>query len=89
MENLVVVGDSRDMREVADSSVQLIVTSPPYFNVKDYGKTRMRRVRVIDCVPDLKVWLNNHPRGKDPNAPLFLELRSKFNHLANHFGIRV
>lgn len=48
------------------------------------GKTGMRRVRVIDCVPDLKNWLNNHPRGRDPNAPLFLELRGKFNHLGNH-----
>ncbi|VVC03597.1 Modification methylase MjaI [Candidatus Burarchaeum australiense] len=35
---LVVIGDSRDMREVASDSVQLVVTSPPYFNVKDYGR---------------------------------------------------
>ncbi len=35
--HLVVVGDSRKMKEVKDESVQLIVTSPPYFNVKDYG----------------------------------------------------
>ncbi len=48
------------------------------------GKTGMRRVRVIDCVPDIKTWLNNHPRAKDPNSPLFLELRGKFNHLGNH-----
>ncbi len=48
------------------------------------GKTGMRRVRVIDCVPDLKTWLNNHPRAKDPNAPLFLELRAKYKHLGNH-----
>jgi len=48
------------------------------------GKTGMRRVRVIDCVPDIKVWLNNHPRAQDPSAPLFLELRGKFNHLGNH-----
>lgn len=48
------------------------------------GKTGMRRVRVIDCVPDVKTWLNNHPRAKDPTAPLFLELRGKFNHLGNH-----
>ena len=33
----VVIGDSRHMTEVPDSSVQLIVTSPPYFDVKDYG----------------------------------------------------
>jgi integrase/ribosomal protein L40E len=48
------------------------------------GKTGMRRVRVIDCVPDIKVWLNNHPRAKDQKAPLFIELRGKFNNLGNH-----
>lgn len=26
------------MREVPDNSIDLIVTSPPYFNVKDYAK---------------------------------------------------
>lgn len=36
--HLVVVGDSRHMKEVPDGSVQLIVTSPPYFDVKDYGE---------------------------------------------------
>jgi len=36
--HLVVIGDSRNMGEVASNSVQLIVTSPPYFNVKDYGQ---------------------------------------------------
>jgi len=48
------------------------------------GKTGMRRVRVIDCVPDIKVWLNNHPRAKDQDAPLFIELRGKFDNLGNH-----
>ena len=35
--HLVVVGDSRNMAEVASDSLQLVVTSPPYFNVRDYG----------------------------------------------------
>ena len=35
--HLVVIGDARDMRELSDESVQLVVTSPPYYNVKDYG----------------------------------------------------
>lgn len=48
------------------------------------GKTGMRRVRVIDCVPDLKTWLNNHPHGKNPNSPLFPELRGRLNRLGNH-----
>lgn len=30
--------DSRDMQEVANDSVHLIITSPPYFNIKDYSK---------------------------------------------------
>ena len=33
----VIIGDSRRMRAVADSSVQLVVTSPPYWQLKDYG----------------------------------------------------
>lgn len=28
---------STDMSEVADNSVDLIITSPPYYNVKDYS----------------------------------------------------
>jgi DNA modification methylase len=31
-----VVGDGRSMAQVADESVHLIVTSPPYFDLKKY-----------------------------------------------------
>ena len=33
-------GDARDMRAVADESVALIVTSPPYWDIKNYRTTR-------------------------------------------------
>jgi site-specific DNA-methyltransferase (adenine-specific) len=33
----IIIGDSRDMKELADESVHLIVTSPPYWQLKDYG----------------------------------------------------
>ncbi len=33
----VVFGDSRKMAELADESVHLVVTSPPYWQLKDYG----------------------------------------------------
>lgn len=36
--NKVFLTDARDMRELPDESVGLIVTSPPYFNIKDYAK---------------------------------------------------
>jgi DNA modification methylase len=33
----VIIGDARAMREIDDSSVHLVVTSPPYWQLKDYG----------------------------------------------------
>ena len=32
----IVLGDSRDMSLIKDESVHLVVTSPPYWNLKDY-----------------------------------------------------
>ncbi len=33
----IITGDSRVMKEISDKSVQLIITSPPYWQLKDYG----------------------------------------------------
>ena len=33
----IIIGDSRRMKEVKDESVHLIITSPPYWQLKDYG----------------------------------------------------
>ncbi len=33
----IIIGDSRRMPEVADGAVDLVVTSPPYWQIKDYG----------------------------------------------------
>ena len=33
----ITIGDSRDMSKVADESVHLVITSPPYWQLKDYG----------------------------------------------------
>ena len=33
----IIIGDSRMMKEVDDESVHLIITSPPYWQLKDYG----------------------------------------------------
>jgi site-specific DNA-methyltransferase (adenine-specific) len=34
----IIIGDSRRMTEVEDESVHLIITSPPYWQLKDYGE---------------------------------------------------
>lgn len=36
----IIIGDSRHMKEVSDESVHLIITSPPYWQLKDYGDER-------------------------------------------------
>lgn len=38
------------------------------------GKTGERKVRLLGSVPDLKDWLNHHPKREDPSAPLFVSL---------------
>ncbi|TRZ79865.1 site-specific DNA-methyltransferase, partial [bacterium] len=35
----IIIGDSRDMTELQDKSVHLVITSPPYWQLKDYGNT--------------------------------------------------
>lgn len=34
----IIIGDSRKMKEIEDKSVHLVITSPPYWQLKDYGK---------------------------------------------------
>lgn len=41
------------------------------------GKTGDRRVRIIASAPKLSSWLENHPLGKDPNAPLWVNLSTR------------
>jgi len=33
----IIIGDSRNMQELSTGSIQLVVTSPPYWQLKDYG----------------------------------------------------
>ncbi|MCW3135529.1 MAG: DNA methyltransferase [Canidatus Methanoxibalbensis ujae] len=33
----IIIGDSRKMTEVKNNSIDLVVTSPPYWHIKDYG----------------------------------------------------
>jgi len=33
----IIIGDSQKMKEINDESIHLIITSPPYWQIKDYG----------------------------------------------------
>ena len=55
----IIVGDARAMREVADNSVALVVTSPPYFAGKAYeealgeGHIPANYVEYLQMLPDV------------------------------------
>jgi integrase len=51
------------------------------------GKTGRRRLRLIDSVPDLQLWLNIHSFRKDPSAPLFLT-RTRYGVGRNRLNLR-
>ena len=40
------------------------------------SKTYTRKIRLINSVPDLKLWLDNHPLADNPNSPLWISLGS-------------
>jgi site-specific recombinase XerD len=44
------------------------------------GKTGMRKVRLIDSLPDVRLWLNQHPMKNLQDAPLFITER-RYNHI--------
>lgn len=63
--NKVFFSDSRNMKEVPDNSISLVVTSPPYFNIKDYAKDGYQSKVIgkkiegqIGDISDYKTYLN-------------------------------
>lgn len=63
--NKIFFKDSRKITELPDNSVQLVVTSPPYFNIKDYSldgyqkNKRSEKVRgQIGDIADYKKYIN-------------------------------
>ena len=50
----IIAADSRDLRAVADDSVHLALTSPPYFNAKMYSDARPGD---LGNIHDLDEWL--------------------------------
>ena len=50
----IILGDARAMSEVADQSVHLVVTSPPYWQIKDYGAKNQ-----IGFHDDYREYINN------------------------------
>lgn len=50
----IIIGDSRQMDQLKNDSVQLVVTSPPYWQLKDYGTENQ-----IGYHEDYESYINN------------------------------
>ena len=62
--------------EVLSVRLSDVVATDYGFRVTVKGKTGVRHIPLIDSAKYLAEWLNVHPRGDDPNAPLFVPLQS-------------
>src|SRR5438132_1938344 len=57
-----ILGDARDLSFIADEAIHLVVTSPPYFNLKPYasdaGGRQLGRLEDYECFLDEldRVW---------------------------------
>ena len=50
--NQVFYKSSQKMTEIPDFSVDLIITSPPYFNIKDYKNSLYHVVKALKLEPN-------------------------------------
>ena len=76
----IVVGDSRKMKKVGDQSIDLVVTSPPYWHIKDYGTPGQIGFgqTLHEYLVDLyRVWTECH-RILRPGARLCINIGDQF-----------
>ena len=76
----IIVGDSRKMLEVKDNSVQLVVTSPPYWSIKNYGiKNQIGYGQSLhEYLKDLfRVWKESY-RVLEPGRRLVINIGDQF-----------
>ncbi len=76
----IIIGDSRKMIEVEDNSVQLIITSPPYWSIKNYDvKAQIGYGQSLhEYLKDLyRVWKESY-RVLEPGRRLVINIGDQF-----------
>ena len=78
--HLLINGDSRKMSLILDESVQLIVTSPPYWQLKDYGADRQIGFNDTyeDYINNLNLVWNECFRVLEPGCRLCINIGDQF-----------
>ena len=46
-EQILIIGDSSSMPEIDSESIHLVVTSPPYWNLKKYGEEGLGQIKLM------------------------------------------
>ena len=76
----IIIADSRKMPEVEDESIQLIITSPPYWSIKDYGVNNQIGYgqTLHEYLKDLyRVWKESY-RVLEPGRRLVINIGDQF-----------
>lgn len=55
--NQIYYKSSTKMSELDDESVHLIITSPPYFNIKDYSQNGTNKEQDLGNIADYNVFI--------------------------------
>ncbi|RPF46770.1 site-specific DNA-methyltransferase (adenine-specific) [Thermodesulfitimonas autotrophica] len=76
----IIIGDARWMKEVADESVHLIITSPPYWQLKDYGNGKQIGFNDTyeDYINNLNLVWNECHRVLYPGCRLCINIGDQF-----------
>ena len=80
--NRILVGDVRErLRELPDASVDCVITSPPYFQLRDFGMAGQLGLEptVGDWVEELRVVLGGLVRVLKPTGSLWLNLGDTYS----------
>ena len=80
--NTVLVGDAREqLAELPDASVDCVITSPPFFQLRDYGIAGQMGLEptVDDWVNELRVVMRGIARVLKPTGSLWLNLGDSYS----------
>lgn len=87
----IIIGDSRRMVEIESGSIQLVVTSPPYWSIKDYGlKNQIGYGQTLhEYLKDLyRVWRESY-RVLEPGRRLVINIGDQFARAIIYGGYKI
>jgi site-specific DNA-methyltransferase (adenine-specific) len=82
MEPVILVGDAyRELRKVKTGSVQCVVTSPPYFGLRDYGSAaeEVGNGSLTDYFDDLTMVMDELKRVLDDTGTVWFNIGDKYD----------